>query len=194
MTKSNKMLLAAGILFAMACVVESSMKPLPGAGQIASKGSSIYAMAGEFRTVAANLLWIKADAYHHEFIAKNGDWTANKELIGMFRMIVDLDPHFEEAYASGMYIYIRGYKSPKSALIFLKEGISNNPNSWDLNRLAALLYAIEYRDYSTALVYAKKSFAYCNDPFNKKIIAKLILTLQEKTGGNKRLTPQSHSG
>lgn len=194
MTKSNKMMLTAGILFVMACLVESSMKPLPGAGQIASKGSSIYAMAGEFRTVAANLLWIKADAYHHEFIAKNGDWTANKELIGMFRLIVDLDPHFEEAYASGMYIYIRGYQSPKSALIFLKEGISNNPKSWDLNRLAALLYAIEFQDYSTALVYAKKSFIYCNDPFNKKIIAKLILTLQEKSSGNEKVTPHPHSG
>jgi len=194
MKKSHSMLLAAGILFVMACVVESSMKPLPGVGQIASKGSSIYAMAGEFRTVAANLLWIKADAYHHEYIEKHGDWTANKELIGMFRMIVDLDPHFEEAYASGMYIYLRGYHSPKSALKFLKEGLGYNPNSWDLNRLAALLYAIEYKDYPTAISYAKKSFVYCNDPFDKKVIARLILTLEKKTSENNQVTHLSHSG
>lgn len=194
MKKTNSMLLGAGILFIMVCIVESSMKPLPGTGQIASKGSSIYAMAGEFRSVAANLLWIKADAYHHEFLAKNGDWTANKELIGLFRLIVDLDPHFEEAYASGMYVYVKGYHSPEKALVFLKEGLNNNPKSWDLNRLAALLYGIEFKDYPTALTYAKKSFIYCNDPFYKKVIARLCTTLQRKITENAQVTHYPHSG
>lgn len=188
MKKLHAILLASGLLFVMACMVESSIKPLPGNGISASKDSSIYAIAGEFRTVAANLLWMKADAYHHEFLEHNKDWTANKELLGLLKMIVDFDPHFEEAYASGAYMYLQGYHNPKAALKFLREGLTNNPRSWDLNRLAAMLYAIEFKDYKKSLLYARKSFAYSRDPFNKKLAARLIITLQKKTTENHQTT------
>lgn len=172
--------IVAAVLFVALCILESSIHPLPGAKTLSSKSSSLYALAGEFRTVAANLLWIKADAYHHEYLEKNTDWTANKDLIDLLRFIVDLDPHFEEAYASGFYIYMNGYKDQKRAKAFLGEGLQNNPRSWDLHRLAALMYALEYKDYTKALEHAYKSFACSHDSFEKRITARLIVTLRER--------------
>lgn len=146
--------------------------------------SSVYALAGEFRVVFANLLWIRAEKYHHEFTAKNNDWTKNHELLGLIRLIVQLDPHFIEAYDVGYYMYSHGNKNNREAKAFLDEGLTNNPKSWKLNQSAAIFYTRDLKNPASGLYYAKRAYKYSDDPFYKKVNDQLVQTIQRilKTG------------
>lgn len=140
--------------------------------------SSVYALAGEFRTVAANLMWIKADQYHHEFIEKNPDWTQDKDLLGLINLITDLDPSFVVAYSSGAMIYAYGCDNPERAVDYLNEGIAANPRAWELHRIAAIVYARRLRDPARALPYARAAARYCDNGFDKRVVLRLLHTLE----------------
>jgi hypothetical protein len=180
----RRVVLIAGmlLLFGAMCVMENRAvgeRPrVPSNSQV----SGAYALAGEFRVVFANLLWIKADKYHHEFIHHNPDWTKDTDVLGMLRMITSLDPTFTEAYATGVYMYAYGQKDVPRALKYLREGLANNPKSADLNRVAAIFYARHENDPETALVYAKRSQKYTTDPHDAYVIGLLVNTLEQKTG------------
>lgn len=170
------------ILFSGICILELrvlSSRPNH-AGQ--QRLSSAAALAGEFRTVAANLLWIKADRYHHEFVQRNADWTKDADLLGLLIMITDLDPRFVEAYSSGAIIYAKGCGRPRRAIEYLTEGISNNPRSWDLHRMAAIIYARRLQDPARALEHAHLAVRYCDDQEMKPVLSRLVHTLEEQVG------------
>lgn len=152
------------LLFSGMCVVENSAVRAKPEDRAAGSVSSVYMLAGEFRTVFANLLWIKVDQYHHEFIEHNPNWTQNKDSLGLIRLITSLDPHFSEAYATGSLIYLKGCNDRNKAAQYLEEGIANNPRDWDLHRLAVLLYARHFNDPVRALPHAKLALEYCDDP------------------------------
>ena len=64
------------VLFGGMCIIENSaVRARPAQPQ--DQTSAVYKLAGEFRTVFANLLWIKADKYHHEFIQHDPNWCNN---------------------------------------------------------------------------------------------------------------------
>ncbi len=166
-----------GLLFSGMCIVENSV--LAERPQTETCGtSSVYMLAGQFRCVFANLLWIKAEQYHHEYTAHHSDWTKDKELLGLIKLTTDLDPHFPEAYEVGTYLYADGQKDNKAAMRYLLEGISNNPEQWDLHQLAAIMYGHRLNNKKLALVHAKLALKYCNDNFYRKSIERLIKTLQ----------------
>lgn len=144
----------------------------------ADNASAVYKLAGEFRTVIANLLWIKADAYHHEFIERNPHWCENKDLLGMMRMITALDPRFVEAYSTGSYILMYGYRSAPKSLAYLREGIAVNPKSRELNQLAAIFYAQKLKDPERALPYAQRAARYAEDDWNRELTARLLSSVR----------------
>lgn len=165
------------LLFAGMCIVENNaIRTRPASPT--DNDSSVYKLAGEFRVVFANLLWIKADRYHHEFIQRNPNWTHNKELLGMFKMITALDPHFVEAYSTGAYILMKGYKDNSKALIYLRKGISNNPKSSELNELAAIIYARQLNDPKTAIPYAKKAVIFSGSDFQRGVSTRTLHTIE----------------
>ncbi len=120
--------------------------------------SALLALAGEFRTVFANLLWIKVDQYHHEYSAHHGDWTKNSDALGLTRIITTLDPHFDEAYATGSLMMV-GMDKPRDARAYLEEGVTNNPNSLLLHDEMGTFLAVHMKDYKGSLFHLKK--AYC---------------------------------
>lgn len=165
----NKAVIVAlmALMFSGLCILETNAineRPKEPANRV----SSVYMLAGEFRTVFANLLWIKAESYHHEFIQRNSNWTKDKELLGLINLITTLDPHFIEAYSSGAVIYINGEHKPKKAVDYLREGITNNPKSWELHQLLAIVYVRQLDDPDRALSHQKLAVKYCNDDFYKK--------------------------
>lgn len=128
-------------------------------------GAAVAHAAGEFRIVAANLLWMKVvDHYHHQYIASGGDWSRNQTLLPYCRMITWLDPHFVEAYdvGEGILAQLGRYKEAKD---FLNEGIQNNPRSWELENDMALLYGWYQKDPKDALPYAERAREVADDPF-----------------------------
>lgn len=147
--------------------------------------SSVYALAGEFRTVEANLLWLKADQYHHEFEQANTNWTKDTDLLGLLNLITDLDPHFIEAYSSGAVIYARGSKAPHKAIEYLDEGIRFNPDAWELHRIAAIIYARQLNQPIKALPYARAAARYAETDFDRQIALRLLRTVERMAAEHK---------
>lgn len=168
-------------LFAVTSIAEQHAVRQRPAHFVAGEVSSVYALAGEFRTVAANLLWIKADRYHHEFITADPDWTKDDDLLGLILLITKLDPRFTEAYASGAVMYAYGFKNPRRAVRFLDEGIRSNPGSSDLHETAAIIYARKLNDPETALDHARSAYTLCKDSFKRRSLRRLVRTLEEMT-------------
>lgn len=112
-----------------AAVSRQKQRTVPGE----SVRESVYAnIAGQFRTVFANLLWMKADGYHHEFVEHNTNWAQDSDIIPLMRLITWLDPHFTQAYSSGAWMLGFYQKRSGYAKAFLSEGIGNNPDSSEL--------------------------------------------------------------
>jgi len=147
-------------------------RPMDGA-----RDSVAVALAGEFRTVFANLLWVKVEEYHDEFIAHNADWTKNTDALGLNRMITKLDPHFEEAYATGARMLL-GEGKPGQARAYLDEGVTNNPNSMMLHDELGTLLACHLHDYGQALFHLKRAYILAGDDWDRRRLHRLIGTVE----------------
>ena len=181
---------AMAMLFCGMGVIENSaVKARPVAPEC-ERVSSIYMLAGEFRTVFANLLWIKAEQYHHEYIERDPNWTHDKELMGLLDLITTLDPHFTEAYEVGVYILADGYQDPNRALGYLHRAIANNPKAWELHHLAAVIFVRRFNDPERALPHALLAYKYCGDEFYRGQSLRLIRTVKRllKEGATARPT------
>lgn len=166
------------ILFAGICIVENRAIQCRPASPQENTASSIYMLAGEFRTVFANLLWIKTDNYQHEFAQRHGSWTQNKEVMGLLDLIIMLDPRFEEAYACQAYIYIDAYHNPRKAFKTLLAGIAHNPESRELNELAAVVCTLRLQDPARAIRYAQRAVELAEDDFYLRRTTRLLGTVQ----------------
>ena len=165
------------VLFAGMCIIENSaVRARP--AEPKDNASAIYQLAGEFRTVFANLLWIKADKYHHDFIQHDPNWCNNKDLIGLFKMITALDPRFVEAYSAGTYILMNGYGNNIKAMGYLMQGIEANPRSRELNQLAAVLYAYKLKNPKRALPYAQRAVWFAEDDFYKNVTTRSLRSIE----------------
>jgi tetratricopeptide (TPR) repeat protein len=142
-----------------------------------NKDSAIIALAGEFRTVFANLLWIKAEHYHHEYLAHNGDWVKNEDLLGLDKLITRLDPHFVEAYAAGTRMLIE-QKKLEEAKAFMEEGLKNNPNSLLLHDEMGTFLARHLQEYEQGLFHLKRAYILSKDKWDKERLGRLIKTVE----------------
>ncbi len=166
------------IMFCGMGVMENgAVKARPAAPE-SERVSSVYMLAGEFRTVFANLLWIKAEQYHHEYLLRNPNWTRNKDLMGLLDLITALDPHFIEAYCVGAYILADGYRDPDRAVAYLRRAISSNPEAWELHELAAIVFVRRFHDPERALPHALLAYKYCDDEFRQRRGLRLIRTIK----------------
>ena len=178
-----------GCLLCATCVVENSVVQSRPKERAARHESSVFLLAGEFRTVFANLLWTKADQYHHEFSEHNPNWARNKDLLGLLRLITTLDPHFVEAYSTGVMMYSRGLGDPRKASEYLREGLANNPRAWDLHRIAVILYARHFNDPGRALPHARLALNYCDDEHYKPRLQHLLETVERLVREHRRPLP-----
>lgn len=145
------------------------------------RDASVLQAAGEFRIVAANIIWAKVvDHYHHTYMAGGGDWEKNQSLLPLLQTIIDLDPHFVEAYE-----LMGGTILPKTGRFaqgrqVLAEGIKNNPYDWEMYREMAMLYAWDGKQPALALPFAETGLAQANDDFSRRLMGKLCVTLRSR--------------
>lgn len=137
-----------------------------------------YALAGEFRSVIANLLWIKVERYHHEFIQTNGDWRANKEILPLVKVITDLDPHFTDAYILGGWMLCMGLDRCDEGVSYLKEGASNNPHNMAVHEVLGTIYARKLKQPEKALPYLRKAQQLSADDWDRRRMRRLINTVR----------------
>lgn len=183
-------LLGCGVLLCGAGWCESASQPSGVAqGYLAAGGSRSGALAqaaGEFRVVAANVLWGRVvDHYHHQYMADGGDWARNVSLLPLLHTIVLLDPHFTEAYElmGGTILPRTGREAEGKAV--LAQGIRNNPDDWEMYREMAMLYAWNDKQPAEALSYARLGLAQAarvtdDDGFSRRLMADMCVTLRRQ--------------
>lgn len=140
--------------------------------------AAVAQAAGEFRIVAANLLWSKViDHYHHQYLATGGDWSKNESLLPLLQAIITLDPHFVQAYEiMGGAILPRTGRVAEGERV-LEAGLKANPNEWELYREMAMLLSYTEHRPAEALPYAEAGLAQANDDFSRTLMTKLCRTL-----------------
>lgn len=154
----KKLIILSAILF-IACAVLSlqldATRPSPpdvGVGKVSDSTRILLGMLGEVRYTLAAFIWLKADAYHHEYELYGKDWKTNKALMSLIRLVTDLDPHFIQAYDFGSYHLAVNLKHYDEAYAFLKEGRANNPDDFVLNWETGYLLCTQ-KKYEEALPY-----------------------------------------
>ena len=119
--------------------------------------SALLDIVGELRYTAAAILWVKIDIYHHEHEFRGKEIMRNAEILPLFRMVTLLDPHFIQAYDTGAFNLVVDLKKVDEGLAFLREGIRNNPDSFELNWEYGFLMYYE-KKYEEALPYLLKAY------------------------------------
>lgn len=143
------------------------------------RNAALAQAGGEFRIIAANLLWSKVvDHYHHQYLAEGGDWSKNESLLPLLQTIITLDPHFVQAYEimGGTILPRTGHLQRGEEV--LKQGIARNPNEWELYRETAMLLSYTEHRPAEALPYALKGLAQADDEFSRHLMTKLTHTLR----------------
>ncbi len=145
------------------------------------RDAALAQAGGEFRIVAANLLWSKViDHYHHQFMATGGDWSKNQSLLPLLQTIIILDPHFVQAYEiMGGAILPRTGRVAEGERV-LRDGLKANPNEWELNREMAMLLSYTEHRPADALPYAEAGLALANDDFSRNLMTRLCHTLRRE--------------
>jgi len=131
-------------------------------------------VAGGFRGLAVDLLWVRVDQYNH-----HGQWY---KLLPLFRMITFLQPNFILAWSVGGWhmafnLYYSG-KSPEekskwlqAGIRFLKEGIQNNPDRYELYFELGWTYYFKVNDYPSAIRYLKRAVRFRHPQFVDHVLA-----------------------
>jgi len=131
-------------------------------------------LAGGFRGLATDLLWIRADEYSHR-----GQWY---KLLPIFKMVTFLQPNFVTAWSVGgwhiafnLYFHGRTEEEKKKwlneALRFLKEGIQSNPNRYELYFELGWTYFHKLKDYRNTIRYLKRAIRFPHPQFVEHLLA-----------------------
>ena len=126
----------------------------PGKGFMDSLRNNMFgaSMLG-FREVAAGMLWVKADELFHE-----GKY---QELVPYFSLVTFMDPHQIDVYSTGAWHLMYNFGDARmvpQGIAFLKEGVANNSNVWDLHfQLAWSNFDWPIEDYDAALPYFREA-------------------------------------
>ena len=121
-----------------------------------SNPSALLDILGELRYTAAALLWMKTDYYQHEYEYQGFDYRTNEPIMPLIRLVTILDPHFVQAYDFGAFHLAVNLKKREESIKFLQEGITNNPDAFELNwEFGFLLYYD--KKYSEALPFLFKA-------------------------------------
>lgn len=129
----------------------------------ASKKIVIGAL-GEFSKTLAAYIWIKSDFYWHEY---KGYWKENKEVMPLVKLVTLLDPNQAQAYDFGGYHLAMDLGDVKKGVLYLQEGLKNNPDNAGLNYTYAMVCFVKIKDYPAAVKYAKRAFALSADNLQK---------------------------
>lgn len=154
------------------------------------RNAALAQAGGEFRIVAANLLWSKViDHYHHQYMADGGDWSKNESLLPLLQTIITLDPHFIQAYElmGGAILPRTGHRAEAERV--LSQGIARNASDsqeWELYREMAMLLAATEHKPARALPYSEKGLALASDDFSRNLMTKLTHTLRDQAAEAER--------
>ena len=80
-----------------------------------------------------------------------------RETLPWFYYAAKLDPHNIKAYVLGGYCAGSCLGRPDEGIIFLREGLRYNPDSWEIHAEIGNLYYKEKKDCEKAIIYYEKA-------------------------------------
>jgi len=80
-----------------------------------------------------------------------------KETVPWMYYAVKLNPHNEIAYSVGGYWLAIHLEKTDEGIKLLKEGFSNNPESWEICATLGQIYLLRKEDYRNAITYLEKA-------------------------------------
>ena len=139
-------------------------------------GIIVGAVLGGFREVAASMLWMKTDQMWH-----SGEGTGVKAL-NLMRTVTLLDPHWLEPWRiTGWHLAYNLYvetKDPAQRATYLrmgidclKEGISWNPDRYDLYFELGWTYFDKVKDYDEAAKWLGAAIQFEHPEYIERLIA-----------------------
>ena len=131
-------------------------------------------LLGTVRIVIADMLWLRADLYHHSYEWRGEYWGDNENLVMLYRLITYLNPQQDKAYAQGGYHLSMNLRKPKDGMEFLQEGLKYNPNSEDIHFELGYEYFFIYNQYDKAIYHLRRTATLTDDPLEKQVCYKLI--------------------
>jgi tetratricopeptide (TPR) repeat protein len=142
----------------------------------AMTGVIVGAMLGGFREVAASMLWMKTHEMWHS--GEGTDWDA----LTLMRMTTLLDPHWLEPWRmTGWHcaynLYVETDDEAEKARMLqmgvnvLKEGISWNPDRFDLYFELGWAYFDKIRDYQEAAKWLEAATQFEHPEYIERLIA-----------------------
>lgn len=109
-----------------------------------------------------------------------------KEIVPWIYYAIRLNSHNKSAYSVGGFWLAVKLKKPDRAIKFLKEGLINNPGSWEICETLGQTYFFNKKDYENALIYLEKAKELGDkqniDKFEKRKIYILLAEVYKKAG------------
>ena len=136
-------------------------------------------MVGDIRTVLARYLWFRMDLFHEVLDEQGVSPEEQTEVLPLLRMVTVLDPSMTESYDQIVWDLYKGQGDKETALAVLKEGLSRNPNDYQLNFRRALLAYLD-EDYKTAREFAAFSMSLTSDKVSQADCLRIIYHSAEK--------------
>jgi len=112
--------------------------------------------------------------------------SEEKELLPWMLYSVKLNPKNEKAYIIGGYWLGMRLNKLNEAINFLREGIKNNPESWEIYLTLGEIYLVALKDYQNARIYLEKAKDLAEskkaDKFDLRSIYTFLAEAYDKTG------------
>jgi len=109
-----------------------------------------------------------------------------KELLPWFYYAVRLNPKNIDAYVIGGYWIGKRLNKPDEAIKFLEEGLTHNPDSWQIYTQLGEIYFIIKKDYRQALADLQKSYDLLteenSDKYDKREVYTFMAASYERLG------------
>lgn len=119
-----------------------------------TSGDGVGRLALSFKSVLADVYWIRAIQYFAATRLKGAPAPASDLLFPLLDIATTLDPAFNIAYRFGAIFLAegrdRGLSHPELAIKLLDKGFASNPHKWQYLYDKAFVYYWTYRDAGTA--------------------------------------------
>ncbi|MGB2600929.1 MAG: hypothetical protein WBD00_03300 [Candidatus Omnitrophota bacterium] len=130
------------------------------------------------------LLRLSEETLITEHIHLKGDQL--KQIVPWLYYAAELDPHNVKAYTLTGYYLIYRLNKPDQGMAFLKKGLANNPDSWEINAEIGREYFQVQKNYATSLRYFQRAKDLLDktshDKFQERYVLSYLALCYEKTG------------
>ena len=144
--------------------------------KIHKKENSGKAKAGGSRISPINVLFCIANKV---IITEHHHLTDDriKEILPWLYFSIKLDPHNVMGYTLTGYFLADHLDKTDEAINCLREGLKNNPNSWEINEDIGRLYLLKLKNNTIALTFLERAYVLISRVKHNKFQERFVLTL-----------------